>query len=428
MEVLGDLASMHAAHAERAVAAFQPIKVWGTLDTGQPVTVLDARNWGEGASPRYVGQAAVFGAHVAPDELYSALRFHVGHFLWLAHLTEGESSVVDDDQSTLGVEAAGATNCNWLVYTSSNPATLGQLEKRVVSGCLALMHLALCPDRDPDRDLVACATQVRRGPDGPWLTVSGPAYSAEQESFQADTLLQPKDLTINRFAEWIPLNDRLDGLGWAVGERMNVAVQAQTQVLTSLVEGLHRRLPSFEQSCFPDVPEDKRTAALRRIRKAAREAAAAQAREEQIEGLDPERVKDLVRNAVEHIGVLSYRERAKAVVARVRDAVPEIDESVANLPSRLTDPRHSFAHQLPQDEAKEPPLEDRWRHWTAVSTITPWLLRALLLLNMGIDPRYLRDRCLRHEKFAFFRENIEQLMRELGWDLPADEPEPEDDC
>jgi hypothetical protein len=415
--VLGDLASMQAAHAERTVAAFQPITVWGTLDTGQPVTLLDARQWGSSASPGYDGRAAVLGANVVADEPYSALRFHVGHFLWLAHLTAGESSVVADDQSTLGVEAAaGPTNCNWLVYASSNPATLRQLQMRVVSGCLALMHLALYPDND----LAACETQVRRDPDGPWLSLRGKAYSAEPGSFQADTLLQAQDLTISRFAEWIPLNDRLDGLAWAVAQPMNVAVQAQTQVLTSLVEGLHRRLP-FEHSYFPpEVPK----AALKRVRKAAWEAAAAQAREEQIDGLDPELVGELVKKAVGHVGDKSFRDRAEDVVARVHGVVPELAESVAALPARLTDPRHSFAHQLPQDEKKEP-LEDRWRRWTAVSRITPWLLRALLLLNVGVDPRYLHERCLEHEKFAFFRENVAQLVRELGWDLPEDEPEPE---
>jgi hypothetical protein len=417
-----DTASMMAALAEMSVAAFQPITVWGQLDTGQAITVLDARSSDTGQLPQYIGQAVVFDANVSPDELYSALRFHVGHPWWLRHLTDGESAVVDDDQSTLSVEALESHN--WLVYESTNAVTLRQLEMRVISGCLALMYLALHPDRDL---LAACETQVRRDPDGPWLSVSGPAYSAESGAFQADTLLQAQDLTIQRFADWIPLNDRLDGLGWAVAEPMKVAVQAQTQVLTSLVEGLHRRLPStFEQSYFPpSVPK----AALKRVRKAAWEAAATQARQEQIDGLDPELVGELVRKAVGHVGDKSFRDRAEEVVAEVQRAVPEIAESVAGLPVRLTDPRHSFAHQLPQAQAKEP-LEDRWRHWTAVSRITPWLLRALLLLDVGIDPHYLHERSLEHEQFAFFRENTAQLVRELGWDLPEDEPEPEpeDDC
>jgi hypothetical protein len=114
-------------------------------------------------------------------------------------------------------------------------------------------------------------------------------------------------------------------------------------------------------------------------------------------------------------------------VAKVCDAVPEIAESVARLPARLTDPRHSFAHQLPQDEAKEP-LEVRYRHWMVVYYVTPWLLRARLLMHAGVEPRVLYEKHLEHERFAFFRANVAQLVRELGWELPSDQPAPEDDA
>lgn len=412
----GDIASIIAAHAERSVAAFQPITVWGLLDDGQAVTLLGARNHGGayGRPPRYLGQIAVSGTHVSDNERYSAVRFRIGHPLCLAHLSDGESRIMEDDQSTLGVTALEAENwlVNWLVYESSAPATLQELEMRVVSGCRALMHVAL----HPDRDLPVCETQVRRDPDEPWLTLRGPAFCAEPGSFQVDTLLPADELTLERFAQWIPLNDSLDGLGWAVARGVEGPLQVQTQVLTSLVEGLHRRL-DFEQSYFPrEVPK----AALKRIRKAAWEAAAAQARAERIEGLDPVLVGELVKKAVGHVGDVSFRDRADAVVAEVGQAVPEIATSVPELPKILTDPRHLFAHQLPQDQAKEP-LEDRWRYWRAVSSITPWLLRALLLLNLGVDPHFLHQRCLCHEKFVFFRENTAELIRELGWHVPSDD-------
>jgi hypothetical protein len=417
--IQGDIASMLAVHAERSVAEFQPITVHGQLDSGESITLLDARNHGTRHAPRYIGQAVVFDALVSPDEVYTAIRFNVGHVLWLSHLTDGESAVVDEGESTLGVESSDAGN--WLVYESSNAATLRELEIRVISGCLALMHLVLHPDAR--ETLVACETQVRCDPDGPWLNVRGPMFSAEHGAFQADTLLPASELTIERFAGWIPLNDHLDGLSWAVATPLEVPVQAETQVLTSLIEGLHRRLP-FEQSAFPNVPEDTLATALKSIRRAATDAAEAKARELQIDGLDPALVSELVRRAVGHVGEVSYRDRARDVIAKVTDAVPEIDESVKNLPGRLTDPRNLFAHQLPQHSAKKKtPLEERWNHWTAISTITPWLLRLLLLLNMGVDPLYLHEKCLENHKFAFFRENIAQIVKELGWDLPADDSE-----
>lgn len=176
--------------------------------------------------------------------------------------------------------------------------------------------------------------------------------------------------------------------------------------------------------CSQGVPEDTLATALRSIRKAATAAAEAKARELQIEGLDPALVSMLVERAVGHFGEVSYQDRARSVVAKVAGAVPEVDESIENLPKRLTDPRHLFAHQLPQHGAKKRvPLEERWNHWSAISTITPWLLRLLLLLNLGVDPLYLHEKCLENSRFAFFRRNIAQIMKEPGWDLPVDESE-----
>ena len=73
---------------------------------------------------------------------------------------------------------------------------------------------------------------------------------------------------------------------------------------------------------------------------------------------------------------------------------------MAENPARLTDPRHSFAHQLPQDAAKEP-LEIRYRHWMVVSYVSPWLLRILLLLHVGVEPRMLHDKYLEDQRFQF---------------------------
>lgn len=67
---------------------------------------------------------------------------------------------------------------NWLVYESSAPATLSQLQMRVVSGCLVLAQLALFPDRDREFDLRTTETQIRVDKAGAWLTVRGPMFCA----------------------------------------------------------------------------------------------------------------------------------------------------------------------------------------------------------------------------------------------------------
>jgi hypothetical protein len=92
-----------------------------------------------------------------------------------------------------------------------------------------------------------------------------------------------------------------------------------------------------------------------------------------------------------------------------------IGVSITTLPPRLTNPRHSFAHQLPQNNAKDP-LDDRITRWTVVSSVTPWLLRALLLLEVGVDAQVLREKYLENQNFAFYRVNTEIRVRKLGWD------------
>jgi hypothetical protein len=392
--------------ATKSVAAFQPITLHGQLDSGEAVTLLSAQNHGGDGwfgSPHYVADVAVLAAHVSgPDQRYSAVRFRIDDPYWLAHLSDSQSSVVGDDGSTLGVGPSDGGN--WLVYESSAPATLRQLEMRVVSGCLVLVRLAL------DHDVVTRESQVRVDPGGPWLAVHGSAHCATPGGVDSETLLPPEELTVERFAKWIALNDRLDGLAWAVADPVMGAVQAQVQVSTSLVEGLQRRLP-YEQSRFPVVPKG----ALRRVREAAWNAAAEQAEKE---GLDRQLVLDLVKQAVGHVGDVSFRDRADGVVTEVCGAVPEIAESVADLAARLTKARNDFAHHLLYDEAKEP-LADRVLRWAVLAQVTPWLLRGLLLLHAGVVPGDLRAGYLAHRRFEFYRANVAQMVSELGWELPS---------
>ncbi len=403
----GDVASHILAGASGAVSRFRPVSFYGDLQTGEMVSVFEANNHGSpGAGARYKAHIGVIGAQVTPDQLYTAVRFRLDHPYWLQHLADSESGTVADDQSILRVEAAA--DGNWLTYESVVPATLRQLEIRVVSGCLALVELAM----RPRGELVVRDMQVRVDPQGPWLVVKGAAVTAEPANPRLDTLLPPGELTVSRFARWIELNDRFDGLAWAVARPIQGSVQAQVQVMTSLVEGLHRRLPeTFEQECFPDASGG----ALDRVGKAAATEAQKQASAET--ALDPAAVYKLVRSTLGHINQVSYRDRAEDIVQKVAAAVPEIADIVPGLAGHMVKTRDSFAHQLPQD-AKDP-LEDRVRRWIVIAKVTPWLLRALLLLETGIEPSIVRQKFLESQSFAFDRVNAELRVRQLGWEESA---------
>ncbi|MGA7050347.1 MAG: hypothetical protein WBZ37_03595, partial [Mycobacterium sp.] len=397
--------------AAATVKAFRPITLQGQLDTGQAVTLVNAYNHGRDGyyfgSPYYKADYAVLGdRHVSGvDQLFSNIRFRFGDPYWLAHLRESNASGVDSDGSALSVETSD--DGNWLVYTAAVPATLPQLKSRVVLGCLALAELAL------DQDFAVRDTHVRINDGDPWLSVHGPGSDTPPNEFDADTLLPREQLTVERFAKWIPFNDTLDGLASVVARPIKAPLQTQVLVVTPLIEALHRRMPEiFEQSKFARASPS----VLKRIIEAARCAAENGATGKR--NLDPQQVNVALMNALSHFDDVDYVQRATDVVTKVCAVIPEIAESVADLPECLTKAHHEMAHPLPLDEEKEP-LEVRYLRWSVVATITPWLLRGLLLLEAGIDPSVLHDRHLKYGHFLSFRADVAQFVGKLGWELPS---------
>lgn len=100
----------------------------------------------------------------------------------------------------------------------------------------------------------------------------------------------------------------------------------------------------------------------------------------------------------------------------VCSVIPEIAESVTDLPGQIAKARNDFAHHLPI--AIKEPLEASYLRWLIIVTATPWLLRSLLLLHAGIPPGVVREAFLESDRFAHARANIAQFVRELGWELP----------
>lgn len=110
---------------------------------------------------------------------------------------------------------------------------------------------------------------------------------------------------------------------------------------------------------------------------------------------------------------MSFQERAEAIVAEVSEAVPEITEHITDLPRRITNARNDIAHHLTRGSDR--PLETRALEWLVVANATSWVLRILLLLRAGFPPDVIRTRLLEFQRFAFFRANTAQHVRELGW-------------
>jgi hypothetical protein len=223
----------------------------------------------------------------------------------------------------------------------------------------------------------------------------------------------PRDeLTLKRFTRWIPLNDKLDGLARVVARPIEGFLQTQVLVVTSVLEGLHRRLP-FAQSKFPAASNS----AVDRIRQAARRAARARAADQ--ENLPPDEVHKAVNDALGHFDDVDYVERASDVVKTVRAVLPEIAEPISadDLAKYIKDARIEMAHQTPLDHEREP-LEVRYLRWMVVANATPWLLRGLLLLEVGIEPGPLHLGHMGYSRFLYSVANVNQFVKELGWQQP----------
>lgn len=387
---------------DHLVESFLPITIHGQLDTSTRVTLLTARNHGGTGRfglPNYRANIAVFGAWVAGTaQLYSAIRFRLNAAQVLAHLQPGQSALVDDDGSALSVDSDETGM--WLVYSCAQAATLRQLQERVVMGVLVLTQLAIDSD-----ETAAQAVQVRIDPDGPWLRIHTQRLRDGIHDVEASPLLAYEELTIDRLASWIATNDGLDGLAWPVAKQTPAPLQEQAMVSTSLVEGLHRRLP-FQHTKF--LGATKR--AVRNVRQAAVAAAVAQAARE--DNLDPDLVSELMAHAVGHLGDVSFQDRADAIVAEVTAIVPEFTEVIPDIATRIKKTRNDFAHHLVYKEAKEP-LADRYLRWTIVAVMTPWILRALLLLRAGIDPETLHARLAASERFSTHLAEVTRMRAEL---------------
>jgi Apea-like HEPN/ApeA N-terminal domain 1 len=387
------------------VAAFAPIDVQGQLDSGELVSLLSAQNHGMPGilgAPRYVARVAVFGAHIFGNQLYSAVRFRIDDPYWTAHLANGENHTLPDDGSVLRAVASeeGPDKGTWLVYESTQPRSLRDLDSRVLAGCRALARLAF------DRPVAVRTIEIRINQDGGWLPLHSKTRTSPVSGY-GESLLLREELTVQRFANWIALNSRLDGLASAVHDLGEGTIQTQVLTGTSLVEGLHRRLP-YEQSQFPMASRS----ACDRVKRAARKAAAERAAAE--EGMNPDLVHTAVKDAAGHFEDVGYRTRAQDIINKVTSVVPELVESVPDLAGKLMAARNDLAHHLMLNNEKES-LTDRIDRWVAVSYVTPWLLRLLLLLHAGIESDVLHRACLGSQRFSFARANLAAIARDLGW-------------
>jgi hypothetical protein len=70
-------------------------------------------------------------------------------------------------------------------------------------------------------------TQVRIDTEGAWFPVQGSGFSAPPYGMDPRVLLPREELTVERLAKWIALNETLDGLAWSVARPVKAVLQIE---------------------------------------------------------------------------------------------------------------------------------------------------------------------------------------------------------
>jgi hypothetical protein len=241
-----------------------------------------------------------------------------------------------------------------------------------------------------------------------WL----PVYEGTRDpGHQGHNLLPTKHLTPERFARWIDLRPVSDGLdAAALDELKGATIQTQVLVLTTLAEGLHRKL-------FSDTARARRVPAVSKkvcmqAREAARDAAVAELAGDQFTEDDRAEFGQAVRDALAHVNDRTFRSRMQELVDVAERSVPGITDSFKAWPGAVVEVRNTLAHHGTPSLGGE--FEAFIDLLIAIKHSLRWVLRTVLLDHAGIDPSTIQDGYKDSSAYGFHLANVRQHLLASG--------------
>ncbi len=396
--------------------------VHGTLDDGEAVTLVGGHTTHRTSGPfdllaggRQLVSAryALIGAHVPGEQAtFVAARLRFAHLDEWANL---RSLSVQDGQAGdvhllrrpppprcartgEGVEVGLAQSVSWRQEPSARGAAL-ELE--------ACVTLARLPGLTVDEVWARCVRPLSTlltlavGRPGPPVAVTlleeGQRWHVDlvhldmglddQPTITHEQMLAPYGaLVLEHLTSWLDAQSLVGLVGALTAGVQDVSgstLENQTLQLASACEGLHRRL-------HDDVAElDKLT------RKSLRHTAA--------NAVPPEH-RQLVLDALQHVGHTSFRSRLRQLVADVEaQAVAGLTGNREVWLQGAVAVRNELAHRLPDPD--ETP-ESRGDRYYCLRMAMYWLLVARLLLASGLDAGVLRDRLSQDRRFRYWRDEL----------------------
>jgi hypothetical protein len=381
--ISGDPALVAADHAQRVL--------FGTLDDGLPITLLDA-HMDIDLVPfsqvftgyRYVIGARIDDAHVPVIAIRMALDLPMWNAGWL-----------DDEPVRVMTDAPTGTLSPWrhgrapgFTFTLDSPIALIEAIQGIVG---SLSQLVTLWTAEPAHQL---AIQFQLVADGDWLEHSEPFH--KDSAWRHTYLLEPADLTLAIAASWLTLSEQLGPLPFIATADLEV-LQVHALVLSTALEGVHRRLHPASR---PFHPLSKR--AVRKAMDTARDAALEALAQAEWPDLDGARAR--LSTTLNHVDQMTYQERLTDLLAPVLAVAPGLaGPDPAAWISAMKRVRNDQSHQLNSVNLF---YDEQVSEYYVLTTSGKWVLHLSLLLQIA-PVSDLRDALAASQKFHFALANID---------------------
>ncbi len=359
-----------------------------TEDYDTPVTLLEAQNRGYsgGLFPdeqreKFQSIQAVVGAHIeGRDHEFAGARIRLQQARELLSSRSDPSWLLPTTlQSDWAFHLEESREATWLVLQGITPRTIRGLDRQYVRPLCTLLSLST-----GEAKVGLLGLEVQQESTSPWLRVHSAAHRSSDLPVARKSLLRVDDISPGILRTWLDKVERFGPLPPVVtnGIQGPIVLESRVLALTTVAEGLHRRLR-------PDAVRFSQETGTA-IRNAAVEAA------ENVQPGTGEAVKGLLN----HVHEVGYRQRLRELAEMAEPGAPGVTGRSDRWSVAVYDARNDFAHRGGMGWFEDADYD----RYVTVALSLQWLLRAVLLSEAGIESDLLAERFRTHEEYQLFLE------------------------
>jgi ApeA N-terminal domain 1 len=357
--------------------------IHGITDNGVPVTLLEAQTHGYSGG-FFQSTQAVVGAHLdGRNHRFAGARMRVQQARELLSSRNDSSWLLStplESGGTFHVEES--QEATWLVLQGIPPRAIRGLDRQYVRPLCTLVSLSTGE---------ACASplglDVQQELDSSWLHVHSGAQRSSDLAVERKSLLRTNDISPSVLRTWLDKAEKLGPLPPVITNGMQgpIVLESRVLTLTTVAEGLHRRLRPNA------VRFSEELGAV--IQKAAMDAA---------EDVHPG-AGEAVKGFLSHVHEVGYGERLVELAEIAESGAPGVTGRTKRWKKAVYKARNEFAHRAGPGWFEDADYD----RYATVALSLQWLLRAVLLLEAGFEADLLAERFRAHEEYQLFLEQAQ---------------------